>query len=138
MKLPLVTMTRVYRADCTLALLTLPSGKVLRTIERPWKNNERNVSCIPEGRYQVHWLERSASGKYKRVWHVQNVPDRAGILFHAGNLVRHSFGCILMGMKEGRLEGKPAVLSSVAALNVMRSELGGKNFELLVGGSGPL
>lgn len=118
-----------------MGTVILPSGKVIRSIERPWLNNRPNISCIPEGVYPAKWLERSGSGRYKRVWHVTGVPGRSGILFHVGNLVRHSRGCILPGMKWGKLEGVSAVLSSGSALSAMRSELSGKPFRLVVVGN---
>jgi hypothetical protein len=110
----------------------LPSGKVIKSIERPWLNNQANISCYPEGVYVAKWIDRSASGKYKRVWHVQNVPRRTGILWHVGNLVRHSKGCTLPGMRYGQLGGLPAVLASGAGLNLMRRELEGQDFILVV------
>jgi hypothetical protein len=118
--------------DCTLGVVTLPSGKQLKSLERPWLNNRSNVSCYPAGVYQCKWLERSASGKYKRVWHVQAVPNRTGILWHKGNIVTHTLGCTLIGKSHGRLGGFSAVLSSGAALAVMRRELAGQDFTLLV------
>lgn len=127
-----VTLLRDYRTGCALGTAILPSGKVIKTIERPWLNNKSNISCYPEGVYIAKWLERSGSGKYKRVWHVQNVPKRSGILWHKGNLVRHSLGCTLPGLKHGKLGGFPAVLSSGAALNAMRRELEGQDFILVV------
>lgn len=127
-----VTLLREYKKNCTLGTLILPSGLVLKTIERPWLNNRANISCYPEGAYLVKYLPRSGSGKYKRVWHVQNVPKRSGILFHNGNLVRHSKGCTLVGRKHGALSGQPAVLSSASGLNAMRRELEGKDFILIV------
>lgn len=129
---PVVILRREYKANCTRATLVLPSGASVRTIERPWLNNQQNVSCYPEGVYYVKWLPRSGSGKYKRVWHVQDVPNRSGILFHAGNLVQHSLGCTLPGLKDGTLGGLPAVLSSGTGLNKMRKELSGQDFILLV------
>lgn len=125
-------LLREYRNDSTLGTLILPSGTILKTIERPWLDNKSNISCIPEGQYLAKWLSRSASGRYKRVWHIQDVPNRTGILMHAGNLVKHSLGCILPGMKAGKLGGKDAVLSSGEALNKMRRELGGEDFTLVV------
>jgi hypothetical protein len=130
--MPLVTLLRRYHMDCTLGTVYLPSGQIIKAIERPWLNNRQNISCYPEGVYICKWLERSSSGKYRRVWHVQNVNGRSGILWHAGNLVRHSKGCTLMGLKHGRLAGMSAVLSSVAGLNRMRRELAGKDFILVV------
>lgn len=131
--LPVVTLLRSYKANATLGTVILPSGKVIKSIERPWLSNQRNVSCYPEGAYLAKWLDRSASGKYKRVWHIQNVPNRSGILWHVGNLVRHSRGCTLPGLRHGSLGGLPAVLSSLAGLNAMRKELEGQDFILVVG-----
>ena len=130
--LPAVTLLREYKPDCTLGTVLLPSGRAIKSIERPWLNNQANISCYPEGVYIAKWLERSSSGKYKRVWHVQNVPGRSGILWHSGNLVRHSRGCTLPGLRHGSLGGNPAVLSSGAGLNVMRRELEGIDFILIV------
>lgn len=127
-----VTLVREYRKDCTLGLVILPSGKLIRSIERPWLNNKANISCYPEGTYKAKWLPRSGSGRYKRVWHVVGVPNRYGILWHTGNLVRHSKGCTLPGMAHGKLSGLPAVLSSGAGLNAMRKELAGEDFILFV------
>ena len=130
--LPVVILLREYKPTATEGTLVLPSGLSLRAIERPWLNNASNVSCIPEGQYLTKWLERSGSGRYKRVWHVQDVPGRSGILIHTGNLVRHSLGCILPGLRRGVLSGRPAVLSSGAALNRLRGELSGQDFILVV------
>lgn len=110
----------------------LPGGSEIAAIERPWLGNRSNISCYPDGVYLAKWIERSASGKYKRVWHIQDVPGRSGILWHVGNLVRHSRGCTLLGMRAGDLGGLPAVLSSGVALNKMRRELGGEDFILVV------
>lgn len=129
---PVVTLLRDYKTDCALGTILLPSGKVLKSIERPWLNNQPNISCYPEGAFLAKWIERSASGKYKRVWHIQDVPGRSGILWHVGNLVRHSRGCTLPGLKHGKLGGLPAVLSSGAGLNAMRRELEGQDFILVV------
>lgn len=127
-----VTLLREYKKDCTLGTLMLPSGLILKALERPWLNNKANVSCYPEGVYYVKYLPRSGSGKYKRVWHIQNVQGRSGILFHNGNLVRHSKGCTLVGRRHGTLNGESAVLSSASGLNAMRRELHGKDFILIV------
>lgn len=59
--------------------------EVCKMLELPWLENERSVSCIPPGRYEVDYLARSASGKYKDVYHVRSVPGRTGILIHKGN-----------------------------------------------------
>ena len=129
---PVVTLHRDYKSSCALGVATLPSGKQIKTLERPWLDNRPNVSCYPPGIYLAKWIDRSGSGKYKRTWHVQNVPGRSGILWHSGNLVSHSLGCTLTGLKHGRLSGQEAVLSSRAGLNAMRKELSGQDFILFV------
>jgi len=127
-----LTLSRTYRPYITLGTLSLPSGKTLKTLERPWLNNQTNISCIPEGTYECTWLESSGSGKYVQVWHLQDVEGRTEILFHAGNLVRDTLGCILVGLKHGHLGGEDAVLSSLKALKAMRSELEAKAFTLII------
>ena len=64
------------------------------TLELPYKNNMRNISCIPVGLYDV---ERRYSTKYKYHFHVINVPDRSLILIHHGNFNYQTRGCILVG-----------------------------------------
>lgn len=109
-------------------------GSVFHILERPWVNNERNVSCIPAGQYSVSYLERSASGKYRNVWHVEDVPGRSGVLIHTGNVVSHSRGCLIIGKRRGLLQGQPAVLNSRTALVELNSLLGGQDFNLLIVG----
>jgi hypothetical protein len=64
------------------------------TLERPWLDNQRNISCIPSGIYKV---VPHNGAKYKGVWRLENVPNRAGILIHAGNTMKDTDGCILVG-----------------------------------------
>jgi hypothetical protein len=113
----------------TLGVLII-GGYRFATIERPNLNNRRNVSCIPEGTYQVDYLPRSSSGKYRKCYHVLNVPNRGGILIHNGNLVRHTKGCIILGLKHGNLGGQPAVLSSQAAMRKLHKIIGNNSFTL--------
>lgn len=129
--MPLVILVRSYRMDCTIGVLTLPAdgdleGKQLYTLERPWLNNKPNISCIPPGFYAVKYLEKSASGRYRRCWHVQEVSGRSGILIHAGNYVEDTLGCILPGTSQNG----SAVYNSRSAMEIMRSRL--QDFYLLI------
>ena len=40
--------------DGTLGVLALEGGPELRSMEPPWRDNRRNLSCIPPGEYDVH------------------------------------------------------------------------------------
>jgi hypothetical protein len=54
----------------------------IKSLELPWLNNERKVSCIPAGTYDC---ERIQHPKYGHCWLVKDVPGRDGILLHIGN-----------------------------------------------------
>ncbi|MBN4083016.1 hypothetical protein JYT50_01375 [bacterium AH-315-A23] len=62
------------------------------TIELPWLNNARTISCIPEGVYQ---LKARYSEKFKYHLQLQNVKGRSLILLHPANDARKELeGCI--------------------------------------------
>jgi hypothetical protein len=107
-------------------------GEDFYTIEPPWRNNETNISCIPLGRYRANFMPRSSSGKYRNVWHIQDVPGRTGVLIHSGNTVAHTLGCIILGTRSGVLGGAPAVLASRSAMGDLLRLLGPNDFELLI------
>ena len=65
-----------------------------KTLELPWLNNQKKISCIPKGKYHV---VKRTSQKYGNHFYVQNVPNRDMILIHAGNYVTQTEGCILVG-----------------------------------------
>lgn len=85
------------------------------TLELPWKDNQRNISCIPKGTYGV---VRHNGTKYKNVWRLLDVPNRSGILIHAGNTKADIQGCILVGLREY----SQGVLDSRLAIDKLRSE----------------
>lgn len=85
-------LQRNYFPDGTNGKLECEGKTICNTIELPWKNNERKVSCVPEGKY---FLEKRYSAKFK--WHIEvkNVAHRSGILFHPANNAKQELnGCI--------------------------------------------
>ena len=85
-------LKRNYFPEGTNGKLECEGKTICNTIELPWKNNERRVSCVPEGKY---FLEKRYSTKFK--WHIEvkNVANRSGILFHPANNARQELnGCI--------------------------------------------
>lgn len=89
-----ITIHRTYHDEGTNGLLTVGSYSepLCYTIELPWRNNELNRSCIPEGTYV---LKRRYSQKFR--WHLQvaDVPGRSYILIHPANhATRELKGCI--------------------------------------------
>ena len=85
-------LTRTYFPDGTNGKLECEGKLICNTIELPWKNNERRVSCIPEGEY---FIEKRYSPKFKWHLHVLGVENRSFILFHpANNALKELNGCI--------------------------------------------
>lgn len=99
------------------------------TMEPPWANNQPNVSCIPPGAYACAWHK---SPRYMWVYAVLGVEGRSHILIHAGNIVRHTRGCILPGKRVGQLGDYPAVLNSRAATRALFTYLDKRPFTLEV------
>lgn len=86
------------------------------TLELPWKDNKRNVSCVPSGDYKV---VKRYSPKFGNHFHLTNVKNRSYILIHKGNYYTDIRGCILVGSdltdinKDGHLD----VISSGNTMN---------------------
>jgi hypothetical protein len=105
------------------------------TLELPWRDNQKNISCIPAGEYDV---TIRISPRFGRVYWVLKVEGRTYILIHSGNwagdvskdLNTHTNGCILLGMKRGYLAGQRAVLMSRTAIRKFMDRLDGANFKL--------
>jgi len=71
-------------------------GIICYTLERPWVDNQKFVSCIPAGTYP---LVRYFSGRFNyHTYGIRQVEDRRGICFHIGNSIKDSQGCVLLGL----------------------------------------
>lgn len=85
-------LTRQYFPEGTNGKLRCEGKVISQTIELPWRNNERRVSCIPEGKYL---LRKRYSNRFK--WHLEviDVKNRSHILIHpANNALLELNGCI--------------------------------------------
>lgn len=94
------------------------------TCEDPWNNNERKISCIPEGVYSVVPHDGT---KYKDVWKLREVTGRSDILIHNGNTIADTQGCILVG----KCFSWASITHSRETLDYLRGVLPG-NFALRV------
>ena len=85
------------------------------TMELPWLNNTKRISCIPDGDYTVI---KHNSPRFGASFWVQDVPDRSEILIHYGNYNRDTLGCILPGawVKDIDGDGNKDVTSSRAKM----------------------
>ena len=87
------------------------------TLELPWLDNQKNISCIPTGEY--NYIKRVSPGKGYEVIELVDVPDRAYIQIHLGNYTRQIEGCILpgTGLKDINRDGVVDVTNSEEAFN---------------------
>lgn len=87
-----LVLIRTYQLKGTNGQLYAAGEKFCDTIELPWKENQRQVSCIPEGRYE---LRRRYTPKFGYHFLLREVPGRSNILIHAFNdAMAESRGCI--------------------------------------------
>lgn len=128
-------LTRLNRNDkqTTGKLILFDNKDILFgcfVLELPWKDNQRNISCIPEGRYHVkpRWVEHRGNH-----FILEGVPGRSLILIHSGNYYTDIQGCILPGngLTDINRDGYKDVVNSRLTLNQLVS-LAPEGFELVI------
>ena len=128
----LLIIRDTFTKESTIGELFLNGELMCDTLENPYINNERNISCIPEGEYKVRLrlARESATRDYLHLL-VQDVPNRDWILFHRGNSAKDTSGCILVGVGTQQ----DIVQNSVFAMDLLMKEilnLGGTNINLII------
>ena len=96
-KANLLMIRDTFTDKSTLGKLYFDGEFYGHTLELPWKDNEKRVSCIPKGVYEVK-KRHTEESKYKyEHLHILDVENRELILMHVGNYPKNSKGCILLG-----------------------------------------
>ena len=104
------------------------------SLELPWRNNQRSISCIPPNTYDCIIRQ---SPRFGTIYWILKVPDRTYVLIHSGNFagdVTKGFktnveGCILLGKKMGYLYGQRAVLNSRLTIRRFMNHMENKSFK---------
>ena len=87
-----LVLYRTYFPEGTQGTLEWNGNLICYTIELPWLQNQKRVSCVPEGEY---FLQKRYSPKFGWHLHLQDVPGRDLILIHpANNAATELLGCI--------------------------------------------
>jgi hypothetical protein len=128
----LLIIRETFTEVSTIGNLYLDGEWLCDTLENPYIDNQRSISCIPAGQYKVR-LRTARESATKNYLHllVQEVPDRSLILFHSGNTSKDTRGCILVGI--GREQD--LVKNSRLAMELLMKEilnLGGTNLNLII------
>ena len=123
---------KLKRTHCldklTLGILDIENIPFCLTLEPPWRNNKVDESCIPVGEYLC---KRIVSPKFGETFEII-VQNRTIILFHKGNYITETKGCVLIN--NGFLESEYFGLSDsgIAFSRFMRYLKGENEFKLVI------
>ena len=132
LNIDLLLIRDTFSENSILGELFVNGERMCDTLELPYKDNQKSISCIPAGEYSVRLrpARQSATRDYLHLL-VQDVKDRSYILFHRGNTAKDTRGCILVGQSRQQ----DFVGNSTLAMNLLMKEiinLGGENINLII------
>ena len=132
MKINLLLIRDTFSDNSTIGELFINDERICDTLENPWLDNKRNISCIPVGEYKVRLrlARESASRDYLHLL-IQDVPNRSYVLVHIGNSPSETQGCVLVGLGSQQ----DFVSNSRLAMDLLIKEilnLGGENINLII------
>lgn len=115
---------RVYLPTETLGSFYKDSVVLCKTMELPWKNNDRNVSCIPEATYVCIREAYTEKHPYPH-FRIMDVPGRSGILIHKITYVKDLRGCVGVGQAFADLnkDGVLDIVRSTIALQELYDDM---------------
>lgn len=131
-----ITLKRTqFLANCTMGQISLTDGTVIYSLELPWKDNQKDISCVPPGVYN---LIPYTSPKHDSTWYLENESlgvggngaERSFCEIHSANWASQLEGCIALGLQHSPMynpqEGEivPAVEDSMLAINRIKNVLG--------------
>jgi hypothetical protein len=124
----MVTIVEIIRleendTDGTFGMLRVNKSVFCATLEPPDRLNAVGLSCIPA---QQYLCDRYSSARFPSTFIVRNVPGRSAILFHAGNTVKDTQGCILLGETIAKLRGDRGIKNSGATFSAFMAEMNGQ------------
>ena len=131
-KVNLLLIRDTLTEQSTMGKLFLNGEEFCDTLELPWKENKRSISCIPAGEYdaRLRLPRESATREYVHLL-IKDVPNRDYILVHIGNTTKDTKGCILVGQSRKQ----HSVGNSTLAMELLIKEiihLGGENIKLII------
>lgn len=116
-------LIRVGQSDAgTFGVLRVGQVPFALTLEQPWRDNQTDISCIPPAAYICR---RIHSNKFGETFEVQGVDRRSHILFHRGNVLADTHGCILVGEEFAVDKGTPVIAASARAFTEFMAKLTG-------------
>ncbi|TVP15379.1 DUF5675 family protein [Shewanella sp. KCT] len=136
-----LTLFRRYFSHGTFGELKDANGRLLAvTVECPWENNQKGISCIPEGTYQLQRHVSPSKGDCFAIIGpshgvtLYGPSQRTHCLIHIANRASELEGCIAPGKRFGSVGDEWAVLSSRQALDELRELIGDNDCTLVIRG----
>jgi len=132
-----LTLTRFCYAPQAAFGQMVVDGTTFYSVEKPWRDNEPLISCIPEGVYKCTWEPTSTCvpDSYEHhTWYVSSTDFERGLVgydfgvrtrvaWHIGNTADDVTGCLAFGLRLGTVGGKWAVQRSADAMALLREKL---------------
>ena len=117
-----ITLLRLEQTENETLGILLIAGKATnyKTLELPYLTNQRNISCVPTGKYTLMSI---LSPKFSYCYELLSVNNRDDILIHNGNTNKDTEGCILIGDTFGQINKINAVYNSVNSLQCFNNIL---------------
>lgn len=129
-------LLREYTPSATFGRLYLSKDNLdkpfCHSVERAWKDNLPNISCIPEGTYRIRLHD---SPKFGRCYYLENTKlevslngntKRTHILIHAANWAHQLQGCIALGRDIAEFPQGRGVTASKATMRRFQKRLKGQ------------
>ena len=113
----------------TFGIVRVDKEIICVSLEPPDLFNQKNISCIPVSQYSACPYN---SERFGDTYQIMNVPKRSGILFHQGNYVDDTSGCILLGKHIFNNEKGRAISNSLDTLNRFKYIIGKDSFHLTI------
>lgn len=138
--MPDATLQRISFSDeGTKGTITIGNGKNWKTLELPYRENSRNLSCVDPGIYAC--VQQWSDHFQMMLYHLVNVVGRDSVEIHygnwAGDVIKGFYsdvrGCIILGEFFGHIpphENQVAVLESKKALAEFMTAMQGLPFTL--------
>ena len=108
----------------TFGVLRLGTIPFAVTLEPPWKDNAVGVSAIPPGTYHC---VRMQSPHFGETFEITGVPGRSHVLFHKGNKLEDTEGCVLVAEEFGGTPEMPIVAGSLRGYTEFMALLDGQS-----------
>lgn len=103
------------------------------SLERGWRNNQNQVSCVPVGKYRLIYEKSPKFNRY--LWELYDVPNRQECKFHVANYWKQLNGCIALGKyhEDINYDNDPDVADSKNTLEKLHKALENKtNVKIII------